>query len=626
MSERIESDAQSEVGYPATGSETLTYSPELRGSAPSLDAHEHANDHFALIYESREEQFAAAIPFIRKGLERDERCLYITYENTRAEVIEAMRAYDIDVDTALDSGQLSIHDEEETYLRNETFDADETLEFIDAAIEDATEEYEALRMTGEMSSVLEEDPDGEELVKCEAKANYLFDDADGIALCQYNRERFPADVIRDVISTHPLLIHDNRISSNVYYTPPKEFFGPEKADCEVDRQLGMLREQTDVKDRLSKREQRLRELAEDLQENEERLQLALEAGEMGMWELDLQTKDSPIRSRQHDRIFGYEEPIEEWTFETFLDHVHPDDRENVERSFEQAFEAGKWEFECRIIRTDGEEREISAQGAFHSDDEGDPVRAVGVVRDVTDRKERERQLRELVERLEESNERLEQFAYAASHDLQEPLRMVSSYLRLIENRYGDAFDEDGEEFLEFAVEGADRMREMIQGLLEYSRVEAEGEPFQAVDLNVVLEDVCEDLQLRVDDSGAEITSERLPTVEGDANQLRQVFQNLLSNAIEYSGQEPPRIHVSAERDGAKWILSVRDEGIGIDPDHADRIFEVFESLHTNDEHAGTGIGLALCERIVERHGGDIWVESTPGEGSTFSVTLPDPEA
>lgn len=142
----------------------------------------------------------------------------------------------------------------------------------------------------------------------------------------------------------------------------------------------------------------------------------------------------------------------------------------------------------------------------------------------------------------------------------------------------------------------------------------------------MLEDVCEDLQLRVDDSGAEITSERLPTVEGDANQLRQVFQNLLSNAIEYSGQEPPRIHVSAERDGAKWILSVRDEGIGIDPDHADRIFEVFESLHTNDEHAGTGIGLALCERIVERHGGDIWVESTPGEGSTFSVTLPDPEA
>lgn len=152
MSERIESDAQSEVGYPATGSETLTYSPELRGSAPSLDAHEHANDHFALIYESREEQFAAAIPFIRKGLERDERCLYITYENTRAEVIEAMRAYDIDVDTALDSGQLSIHDEEETYLRNETFDADETLEFIDAAIEDATEEYEALRMPSSSES------------------------------------------------------------------------------------------------------------------------------------------------------------------------------------------------------------------------------------------------------------------------------------------------------------------------------------------------------------------------------------------------------------------------------------------------------------------------------------------
>ncbi|TYL36364.1 hypothetical protein CV102_23215 [Natronococcus pandeyae] len=254
-----------------------------------------------------------------------------------------------------------------------------------------------------------------------------------------------------------------------------------------------------------------------------------------------------------------------------------------------------------------------------------------VVQDVTDRRRYERQL-------EKSNERLEHFAHAASHDLQEPLRMVSSYLQLLEHRYEDELDKDGQEFLGFAVDGADRMREMVASLLEYSRVETRGDPFESVDLEDVLADVREDLQLKIETSDATITAEDLPRVEGDANQLHQVFQNLLENAITYSGEEPPRIHVSAERrealrasersgtaaenDGPAWVLSVRDEGIGIEPDEQDRIFEVFNRLHSREEYDGTGIGLALCERIVERHGGEIWVDSEPGEGSTFSVTLP----
>ncbi|WP_207592996.1 PAS domain S-box protein [Halomontanus rarus] len=238
-----------------------------------------------------------------------------------------------------------------------------------------------------------------------------------------------------------------------------------------------------------------------------------------------------------------------------------------------------------------------------------------LVQDVTERREYRR-------RLEESNERLEQFAYAASHDLQEPLRMVTSYLQLIESRYADELDEDGEEFLEYAVDGAERMRSMIEGLLEYSRVETRGDPFEPVDLNDVLDDVREDLQVRIEECDAEITTDDLPRVDGDASQLRQVFQNLLSNAVEYSGDQPPRVDVDAEQDGNEWIVSVRDEGVGIDPDEQDRIFEVFQRLHTHDEHPGTGIGLALCRRIVERHGGEIWVDSEPGEGATFSVTLP----
>jgi PAS domain S-box-containing protein len=257
-----------------------------------------------------------------------------------------------------------------------------------------------------------------------------------------------------------------------------------------------------------------------------------------------------------------------------------------------------------------------------TDNRGDVFAGVSMAHDITERKEYQRRLEETIDRLEESNRRLEQFAYAASHDLQEPLRMVSSYLQLIESRYGDELDEDGEEFLAFAVDGADRMRDMIDGLLAYSRVETQGDPIEPVDLDSVLESVLADLQLQIEETDAEITTDTLPRTEGDAAQLRQVFQNLLSNALEYSGDEPPRVSVDAERRGREWVISVHDEGIGIDPDDQERVFEVFQRLHSRKKYSGTGIGLALCQRIIERHGGEIWVDSEPGEGATFSFTLP----
>ncbi|GAB7018999.1 ATP-binding protein [Halostagnicola bangensis] len=236
-------------------------------------------------------------------------------------------------------------------------------------------------------------------------------------------------------------------------------------------------------------------------------------------------------------------------------------------------------------------------------------------RDITERKEYER-------KLERSNERLEQFAYAASHDLQEPLRMVTSYLNLIERRHGAALDEEGREFLEFAVDGAERMHEMIDGLLEYSRVEMRGDPFDMIDLNDVFADARKDLKVHIEETDARITGGSLPCVEGDGNQLRQVFQNLLSNAMEYSGADPPQIDVSARRDGDEWKITVQDNGVGIDPSNEGRIFQVFQRFPSADDQQGSGIGLALCKRIVERHDGQIDVDSVPGEGSTFTITLP----
>ncbi|SFG58885.1 PAS domain S-box-containing protein [Halopelagius inordinatus] len=281
---------------------------------------------------------------------------------------------------------------------------------------------------------------------------------------------------------------------------------------------------------------------------------------------------------------------------------------------------------------DGDERRIEVTYAGRewvvhtvplTDTKGDVSTGMTMAQDITERKEYERKLEESNERLEESNRRLEQFAYAASHDLQEPLRMVSSYLRLVERRYADELDEDGREFIEYAVDGADRMRDMVEALLKYSRVEAKGDALEPVELDAVLDDVLADLQLRIEETGADVTVGSLPRVNGDASQLRQLLQNLLDNALTYSGDEPPTVEVSAERRGRTWVVSVRDEGVGIDPDETDTVFEVFQRLHGREEYAGTGVGLALCERIVERHGGEIWADSEPGEWSTFSFTLPE---
>ena len=243
-----------------------------------------------------------------------------------------------------------------------------------------------------------------------------------------------------------------------------------------------------------------------------------------------------------------------------------------------------------------------------------------------DAEQAQQELAQTVEHLQASNERLEQFAYAASHDLQEPLRMVSSYLQLVETRYGDEFDEEAREFIAYAVDGAERMRSMIESLLDYSRVDRQGQPLKPADANRVLEDVLVDLEPRIEETAATVTTDELPMVMADPDQLALVFRNLLSNALTYSGDAPPSVSVTAERTDGTWRFVVADEGIGIDPDHHERIFNSFQRLHTHDENPGSGIGLALCERIIERHGGEIWVESEPGDGATFYFTLPPADA
>ncbi len=234
----------------------------------------------------------------------------------------------------------------------------------------------------------------------------------------------------------------------------------------------------------------------------------------------------------------------------------------------------------------------------------------------------EQKVEERTVELTRSNADLAQFAYVASHDLQEPLRMVSSYLQLIEQRYKDKLDAAGTEFMNYAVDGATRMQTMINDLLTFSRVGTRGKPFEPTDCEVILDQSLANLQMAIEDSQAIITHDPLPTVMADGTQMVPLFQNLIGNAIKFRRQEQMRVHISAQAKEKEWIFSVHDNGIGIDPQYAERIFVIFQRLHSKEEYPGTGIGLAVCKRVVERHGGKIWVESQPGQGSTFYFTIP----
>jgi len=256
------------------------------------------------------------------------------------------------------------------------------------------------------------------------------------------------------------------------------------------------------------------------------------------------------------------------------------------------------------------------------DNKGKIIQFVYIYRDITERKRAEEALKQMSNELARSNADLKQFAYIVSHDLKEPLLTVEGFVKLLARRYKGKLDVKADEFIEYIAEGVRRMQVLIKDLLEYSQVGTKGEKFKSTDCSFVVDKAIDNLQAVIEESNAVVTYDELPTIMADTSQMISLFQNLIGNAIKFRSEEAPRVHISAERKGDEWVFSIQDNGIGIDLKNAERIFVVFQRLHNKDEYPGTGIGLAICKKIVERHGGHIWIESEIGKSSTFYFTIP----
>jgi PAS domain S-box-containing protein len=357
-------------------------------------------------------------------------------------------------------------------------------------------------------------------------------------------------------------------------------------------------------------------------DDEARFRLAIEAAPTGMLMVDQEGKIVLVNA-QVEKLFGYArealigQPVE-ILVPSETRGRHPDFRAGFYRDLRtRPMGAGRDLFGRR---RDGSEVPIEiGLNPLHTEA---GIFVLSSIVDITERKRIESALQEKTEELERSNRDLEQFAYVASHDLREPLRMVATYVTLLEREYGDKLDGDAQKYIRFAVDGAARMARLVSDLLAYARVGSSTKPFELVDCNSVLREVLANVRASAEECRAEISVTELPTVRGDHSQLGQLFQNLLQNALKFRREVPPQIRIWAEPGDGQWIFRIDDNGIGVEARFFERIFELFQRLHGQDRYPGTGMGLALCKRIIERHGGRIWLTSEFGVGSTFSFCVP----
>jgi len=404
----------------------------------------------------------------------------------------------------------------------------------------------------------------------------------------------------------------------IYYTEPKE---PTREDENtIERARNIL---------LIILENKMAE--ETIRLSNERYDLVAKATNDAIWDWNVQTGEVVRTGNGLQVLFGYD-PQEASSDNNFwMNKVHPADIERVVNKRGEIFKNPQedyWEDEYRFLKSDGTYAYVYDKGYIIRDEHGEVVRVIGATQDITGRKENEIILKELNEKLEkrarellESNAELERFAYVASHDLQEPLRMVSSFLQILKKKFHNQLDETANQYIHFAVDGADRMKKLINDLLEYSRIGSNKEVFETIHVKEIINSVLNIYSNRIKEKKALIKIEEMPVIEGAKTQIAQLFQNLIGNALKYCNKHKPQITVSYIESTDTWTFSVKDNGIGIDKKYWDKIFIIFQRLHNKTEYSGTGIGLSICKKIVERHGGEIWVESEVNKGSTFYFTI-----
>ena len=381
---------------------------------------------------------------------------------------------------------------------------------------------------------------------------------------------------------------------------------------EIIRSIGMVHDITDNK-----------KAEKELKESKEKLSIALEIGNIGIWEWNLHTDEMYLDPRM-EKMLGLDPGRFNGTFHDFESLLSEEDITQFRNTICHSLnELSPFETIFRIKTNNNEEKHINAKAIVEYDDSGGLVKLTGISFDITEMKKGAEQVMfKMNEELLRSNKALEQFAYVASHDLQEPLRTVSCFTQLLSKKYNNVLDDTAQEYVQYSVDGAERMYDMINALLAYSKVQTHGKEFRLVDMNLIMNLVMKNLSVQIKNRDASVTFDRLPGLLADENQMVQLLQNLVSNAVKF-GRRLPQVHISCKEEPGFHIFSVSDNGIGIEPQYFDRIFKIFQRLVPKNEVEGTGIGLAICKIIVERHGGKIWVESEPGKGSIFYFTIPD---
>lgn len=721
-------------------------SPRPRARTPLLAALEDVrpHDHLCLLYTTPAEEFAAVVPYLRLGLERGERCVYIVDENTAEDVLRALQDDGVDAAAAVASGALLVISKRESYLQKGYFDPDAMIRFLEEAVTRAESDgFAALRATAEMTWALGPEGGVERLIEYEAKLNGLFPRREISAICQYNRTRFGPDVIREVIHTHPYVVNGGSVARNPFFIPLQEYLTPAHSAVEVERLLenigafqksqdDLRRQAEEVRDlyerapcgyhsldadgvfvRVNETELRwlgyareevlgrrkfldlvtppsrklfedrfpaykelgeIRDLEFDMvrkdgstlpvllnatavrdasgrfvmsrsvvvditrrvaaeeasRRSEASLNRAQAVAHVGSWSLDL-PRDELLWSDEAYRIFGIPAGTP-MTYEKFMDKVHPEDREAVKAAWAGALERGPYDIEHRVL-LDGRVKWVRERAEVEFGSDGRALRGVGTVQDVTELKRAEDEIRtlnaELEERvrartaeLETANKDLEAFAFSVSHDLRAPLRTMDGFSQILLERYAPKLEPECRRYLGLVRKGAATMGRLIDDLLKFSRLGRQAVARSSLSMERVVRAAAASLADQIEGRRVSLRVGALPPCEGDPALLHQVWVNLLSNALKFTRERPEAvIEIDSREEAGETVYRVKDNGVGFDMRHVDRIFGVFQRLHPKEQYEGTGVGLAIVARIIERHGGRVWARGEPGRGAEFFFTL-----